>query len=403
MMKKEKNLIILFFLIQSIIHNLGHPVTPAFVTSLGIPYYMFGVFFATMSFGLVIGGPIWGALGDRGNKKIYIVIGLLIYSVGQFFFGYIGNQYLMIVFRFVSGFGVVASITLYTSHLIEITGKGERAKYLAFMAAAGTLGASLGYYLGGFIAENSFTQILFNITNNKEIFFIQAVVNLLYVGLIILIFTNTKPEKTAEKKIGILDGFKSIGKIDYRLLLFLIALIFISIGQINIDKYLDVYFSDLGYDPLAIGKFKLVMGGAILVSSLFLVPYFARFKKQIGLMMTIQVISAVVVFYTFRASNFIIMAYTVFMVYILFRSVFTPLEQNYISLRAKKGEYGRFMGTRQSFIALGFVIGPLVGGFIYEINPIWLFNSSAIAFLIGFVILFIVSFLYKKGKTSDSV
>jgi len=403
MMKKEKNLIIIFFLIQSIIHNLGHPVTPSFVTSLGIPDYMFGVFFATMSFGLVVGGPMWGALGDRGNKKIYIITGLLLYSIGQFFFGYINNQYLMVFFRFVSGFGVVASITLYTSHLVEITEKGERAKYLALIAAAATLGASLGYWLGGFIAENSFTQTLFSISNNKEIFFIQAVVNLLYVGLIVLVFTNTKPEKNVEKKIGILDGFKSIKNIDYRLLLFLIALVFFSIGQINIDKYLDVYFDDLGYNSLEIGNFKLVMGGVTLIASLFLVPYFAKFKKQIGLMMTILAISSVIVFYTFSSSNFIMTAYTVFMIYILLRAVFTPLEQNYISLHAKKGEYGRVMGTRQSFIALGFVIGPLLGGFIYEINPIWLFNSSAIAFLIGFGILFVICFLYKKSETSDSV
>lgn len=36
---------------------MGHPVTPSLVESLGIANYMFGVFFATMSFGLMLGGP----------------------------------------------------------------------------------------------------------------------------------------------------------------------------------------------------------------------------------------------------------------------------------------------------------------------------------------------------------
>ncbi|MDC7242882.1 MAG: MFS transporter, partial [Sphaerochaetaceae bacterium] len=200
MMKKEKNLIIVFFLIQNIIHNMGHPVTPSFVTSLGIPDYMFGVFFAAMSFGLVVGGPIWGSLGDRGNKKLYIALGLLLYSIGQFAFGYVNNEYLMVFFRFLSGFGVVASITLYTSHLVEITNKVERARYLALIAAATTLGASLGYYLGGFIAENPYTQEFFNITNNREIFLIQSIVNLVYISAFILVFKNTTKHKEKDKR-----------------------------------------------------------------------------------------------------------------------------------------------------------------------------------------------------------
>ncbi len=108
---KRIRLVIIFYFTQGIIHNLGHPITPAFVRSLGIPDFMFGVFFATMSFGLMIGGPLWGALGDKGKKKRYIVIGLLMYSLGQFFFGFVGNQYWMVFFRFFSGFGVVATIT----------------------------------------------------------------------------------------------------------------------------------------------------------------------------------------------------------------------------------------------------------------------------------------------------
>ena len=91
-MKKTLILTILYFLIQGIVHNIGHPVTPAFVRSLGIPDFMFGVFFASMSFGLMIGGPIWGILGDRGKKKNYIVIGLLLYSIGQLFFWICGQS-----------------------------------------------------------------------------------------------------------------------------------------------------------------------------------------------------------------------------------------------------------------------------------------------------------------------
>lgn len=403
-MKKERYIIVLFFLIQNIIHNLGHAVTPTFVRSLNIPDYMFGIFFATMSFGLLIGGPIWGTLGDRGKKKVYIVIGLLLYSVGQFFFGYSNNQYLMIFFRFVSGFGVVASITLLTSNLIEITEKKDRAKFLSMVAAAITLGASIGYYTGGFIAENEFTRQLFHMTNNKEVFLIQALLNLLYIGLIVLLFYDKKGVTVPNEKITIIQSFKLIKKTDYKLLLFLLALTFITMGNINMNKFIDVYFNDLNFTSLDLGKFKLVAGAVTLFTSLILAPLFAKLKKQVALILVIQILSAFIIFYTFRANSFIRAAYSIYMTYILLKALFTPLEQNYISLHAKEGEYGRIMGIRQLFLSAGMVIGPLVGGFLYQKSSLLLFDSSAITFLIGFILLLFISIpIHKKQQTNESL
>jgi len=93
--------------------------------------------------------------------------------------------------------------------------------------------------------------------------------------------------------------------------------------------------------------------------------------------------------------------YTLFMVYIILKAIFTPLEQNYISSHAKEGEFGKIMGIRQSFLSIGMVLGPLIGGILYEVKPSWLFDSSAIAFIIGFGILLIVLILYKKEETTS--
>lgn len=399
-MKKDRFIIVFFFLIQNIIHNLGHPVTPAFVRSLGIQDFMFGVFFATMSLGLMIGGPIWGIIGDRGKKKIYIVIGLLMYSIGQFFFGYSNNQYLMVFFRLVSGLGVVSSITLFTSYLIEITEKEHRARYLAYISAAITLGAALGYFLGGFLSTNPVMVQLFNITNYKEIFLIQSVLNLGYIGIILLLFKDRRCAFNVGPKQSVFSSLKSIKNIDFRLLLFFISLMVITIGTINLSKYIDVYFNELGYDPLELGTFVMVTGYVSLFTSIFIVPYLAKMKKQIGLMLGIQIINAVIVFYVFRANNFLISVYTVYMIYVIFKAIYTPLEQTYISLHAKEGEYGKIMGVRQSFVSIGMVVGPLIGGFLYEKSPLLMFDASAVTFLIGFGILIIVSILNRRQKTT---
>lgn len=397
-MKKSILITISFFLFQGIIHNLGHPVTPSFVRSLDIPDYMFGVFFASMSFGLMIGGPIWGVLGDNGKKKNFIIIGLLMYSIGQFGFGYAGNQYIMVFFRFFSGFGVVASATLLVSHIIEISDKKDRTKHLAYTAAAMTLGASIGYYLGGFIGTNETMVDLLNITSYSKIFLIQAILNVVYTAYIYFAFKDSKFDVLTVNRPNIIQSLKEVSHIRPSLLFFLISLTFMTIGAINLSKYMDVYFDELGYSPLQLGTFVFTTGIVSVLTSIFIVPLFAKFKKQILAIAVIQILSALIVLFVFRASNFLLVVYTIYMIYVIFKAVYLPLEQNFISLHAEEGKFGRVMGVRQSFLSIGMVIGPLLGGFLYERSALLLFDSSAITFLIGVLLLGVVYILEKKHQ-----
>lgn len=397
-MKKTIYLIITFTFTQGVIHNLGHPVTPAFVRSLGIEDFMFGVFFATMSFGLMLGGPIWGVLSDQGKKKIYIVIGLLIYSIGQLGFGYANNQVLMVFFRFLSGFGVVSSLTLFTSHIIEISQMDQRAKHLAYMAASFTLGSSLGYFVGGFIATNVAVSQFLGTSDYKVMFLYQAILNTVYVGVIVLLFKDLHAHKVFDKKPSVIEGLKNISKIPTRLTLFFISLTLMTIGFINVSKYLDVYFDELGYNPQELGTFVMATGLVSLFSSIFFVPLFAKLKKQLWVIAVIQTLSAMIIFYVFRANAFIIIMYTVFMIYVMFKTIYQPLEQNYIATFAQQGSYGGIMGLRQSFVSIGMVIGPLMGGFLYEIRPLLLFDFSAISILLGVLLLIVVHLSALKEK-----
>lgn len=396
-MKKIVLLIIIFTFVQGIIHNLGHPVTPAFVRGLGISDYMFGVFFAAMSLGLMIGGPIWGVLSDNANKKrVYIVVGLLLYSIGQLGFGYVDNIMWMVFFRFLSGFGVVASITLMTSLVVEHSDIRDRAKHLAYSAAAFTVGASLGYFLGGLISTVPFITDLFGTDDLRSLFLIQAVTNTLYVGVLFLMMKEEKTNLVLTNKPSFIQGLKNISKMKPSLLVFLCSLTFMTIGSINISKYIDVYFDDLGFSPKDLGTFVMATGFVALLTSIFLVPYFARIKKQLLTIALTQVAGAILIFFVFRANNFLLIIYTVFMVYVIFRTLYIPLEQSFISRHAKKGSYGSVMGLRVSFFSIGMVIGPLVGGFIYDKSPVLLFDFSVVSFLIGVSLLMIVHFLQVK-------
>jgi len=394
-MKKAIIWVLILYLFQGMIHNLGHPVTPYLVADLGFDKW-FGVFFAAMSFGLMLGGPIWGVLGDHGNKRIYMALGLVVYSIGQFMFGYSTNVYLMILWRFISGFGVAASVTLLLSHLICLAPKEDRAKYIAWSVAAFTLGSSIGYKIGGFISTNQFFVDLLGTNDLRRVFLFQAALNIV---LAIVMYNKIKQVKdpvAGSKKPSIIQGFKDIRKLNKNSFIFLVSLTFISIGMINLSKFIDVYFEELGYNPNELGSFVLVTGIVSIFASVLIVPMVLKLKRDLPIMIFIQLLSSVIVFFVFRGSNLLLLLYTVFMIYVMLKAIYTPMEQDYISKFTKDGKYGTIMGVRQSFLAIGMVIGPLIGGVLYNVRPLLVFDFSALMFLLGMVLMISVKNRLKK-------
>ncbi len=385
-MKKSLIIILSYYFIQGVIHNFGHPVTPTYVNMLGIPQYMFGFFFAAMSLGLLVGAPIWGILGDEKAKKPFIVIGLLIYSLGQVLFVSTNNVFLMTFYRFLSGFGVSASVTLLLSHLIGLVPKESRTKYLSISAALIALGTTIGYQIGGYMG----TYFI------REVFFIQGAINAAYVLFIVLTLKEVKHTKT-ETHQNFVQSFKNATQLSPSLLMFLLGLTFATIAATNLNKYLDVYIIDLGYSTRQLGTFVMVTGIVGLFTNFVIVPWIARFKKDLVIMEIIQILSAIIVFMVFRSHDIMRILYSLFMIYIILKSMFQPLEQNYISLNADGEKYGTIMGVRQAFFSIGMVLGPLIAGFIYERNPILVFDFSAVMFILAFVLIKLSQNALKKS------
>jgi DHA1 family multidrug resistance protein-like MFS transporter len=395
-MKKTLIIVFIIYLFQGIIHNLGHPITPDMVKTLGIQDLWFGVFFALMSLGLALGGLFWGILGDTYNKKTLILIGLIIYSIGQYVFGNVHILPIMVIARFISGFAVASLLTLLLSYLIEKSEPMHKTRNIAFGAAILALGASVGYMIGGRLPDLLAFFDVENIVSQAEIIFlIQAVLNVvlalsIYLSLDDCHFDVSKTQPT------MLEGIKSIGKLNVNLIIFLFSLTLISIAAINISKYIEVYIADLGYGAKGIGDFVFVTGIVGILTTLLIVPIVIKLKRNFTVMLMINVLSAFLIFLTFRIENVMLALYTIFMLYVILKNIYAPFETSYIAGFAQEGEHSKMMGIRQFFFAIGFVIGPLIGGFIYEINPLLVFDLSVVLFILGFVLLIIINKRIKK-------
>ena len=377
MKKKTLYILMSYYLIQGLLHNLGHVVTPVYVNRSGIPGYMFGFFFSAMSLGLFIGGPIWGILGDWKRKKPFIVLGLLGYSIGQVLFVSTTHLVWMTVFRFVSGFSVSAAVTLLLSELVRVSDDTNRTKNLSISAALFALGTTLGYAIGGWMG----TWFI------REVFYIQAVTNALYAGYVWFSFRESR-EPVDGTHASFFKSLRHAATLKPSLWIFLFALTLATTAATIVQRYLDVYVTvDLARSTSDLGNLVLVTGLVGMATNFLIVPVLTRWRRDFAFMQWIQVASAIIIFIVFRSERIIVALYTGYMFYIVLKSIYQPLEQNYISLNAQSERYSSIMGVRQAFFAMGMVIGPLFSGWIYDANPIRVFDVSAFMFLLSFLLL----------------
>lgn len=392
-MKKTLFVVFVIYFMQGVIHNVGHPITPDFVTALGIPNYMFGTFFSLMALGLALGGIFWGVLGDSFSKKKLIVIGLLIYSLGQVLFGLIHNVYIMSLVRFVSGFGVSASITLLMVYLVESTPVKYRKMAIAYGTGFMTLGASVGYLIGG-ILPSLLAETVVN--QAQGIFVLQGLVNVLYAVILYLLLDESV---VSDKHIEtVIDHIKSLRVLPRELILFLVSITLISVAAINISKFIEVYISYLGYGSKGIGDFVFVTGIVSIVATFFIAPFLTKIRFNGLAMIGMNLLSALIIGLTFRMGDVMGALYTLFMVYIIIKALYVPLEVDFIVSYAKDGQYGKVMGIRQFFFSIGYVIGPLIAGVLYDVEPLLVFDFSVLMFVLGAILLAIILYSIRREK-----
>ncbi len=374
----RKKLLLMIFLLQAFIFNLTNVITPSYLNDLGLCKSSFGLFTALWSVGMLLSSPMWGYLGDRYKRKKFIIIGLIIYGLAQLMFFYSTSIPLLYLMRVISGVGVGAPVTLLMTYLIKQVKSNERAKYLSLRMAFITLGVTFSYFIGGYIG----LQV------TKDLFVYQSVLSIVFMFLVFIIMkedgtkTCVYPENT-----NIFYSIRHIKKLNPKLLLFYFTISLSMIALINTDKFIDLYVIDQGYDSFVLGSLKATLGIVSFAANMFILPKLKRFLGNMYIMQGIQIIMGIIILVVFINNDLLIMLYTAFIPFVLLKAIYQTSEQLFISNQVQNHEVGLYMGIRQSFVCFGMIIGPLVGGFVYQIHPENLFTFNVICLLISSLIL----------------
>ncbi len=378
-MEKKQKLTLSILLTNLFIAFLGIglviPVLPTLMNELNISGTIVGFLTAAFALTQLIVSPFAGKAVDRFGRKIMIVLGLFIFGFSEFLFGYGKTIEVLFISRIMGGLSAACIMPAVTAFIADITTMATRPKALGFMSAAISTGFIIGPGIGGFLAD----------FGTRVPFYTAGILGT--VAAILSVILLREPERQEEH----FEASEASGKSSLRKILmpmFLIAFIVIFVSSFGLAAF-ESFFSlfvdqKFGFTPKDIAI--AITGGAIL-GAICQVALFDKMTKVLGEIKLIQislVLSAVLVFaITLVNSYWMIMAVT-FTIFIGF-DLIRPAVTTYLS-RIAGSDQGFVGGMNSFFTSLANVFGPIIGGWMFDIDINYPFYFGTVIIIIGLAI-----------------
>src|SRR5689334_13079824 len=97
--------------------------------------------------GMLIGGIVWGIMGDKKGRLSVLFATILIYSLANIANGFVTNLTQYAVLRFIAGFGLAGELGAGVTLVTEILPKEKRGYGTTLVATMGVMGALLAYLI----------------------------------------------------------------------------------------------------------------------------------------------------------------------------------------------------------------------------------------------------------------
>ncbi|MBU9713934.1 MFS transporter [Evansella tamaricis] len=361
------------------------PFLPLYLQELGVTDPQSVSMWAGIIFGInflsaFLFSPLWGRMADQHGRKLMLLRSGFGMAIVLTLTGFAVGPWSLLFLRFlngmISGF-IPAAIALMSMS----TPKNHVGYSLGMLQAGAVAGGICGPLLGGMMADLMGYRMIFYVTG----------LTILVAAFVVLLFVKENFEKKEEKvKTNTLKDFKKITSTSPILALFIVFFI-VQCALIGVNPLLSLFVQELSpgqniafYAGLAMS----VMGFANMSASPFLGRLSDRKGHHIVLLSALCFVSVIMLPQAFVQNYWQL---------ILFRFLLglglgglLPSINSLIRHLAPEGMESRTFGFSNSFMYLGTMIGPIVGGWLASVAGIRsLFIASA---LLLFVNVFIVWF-----------
>jgi DHA1 family tetracycline resistance protein-like MFS transporter len=387
----EPKIIILFTVFLDVL-GLGViiPILPFYVESFNVSGIVITSLFAVFAFFAFFSAPILGAISDRKGRRPVLLVSLASSAIGWIIFAFSNTIFGLFLGRIIDG-SAAGNISTAQNYLIDIAkDKKERTKNLGLIGAVFGVSFIVGPLVGGVLSSISM-RLPFIIVG------IMAVLN----TILAYFFLPETHHKRNTNKISI-NPFspiikalknKNIVPLYIAWLLFGIA---ISLNQSIFALYIAKVFS---WTVITSGLLMALIGIIISINQAFAIrKIWLKYFKESFLMVWTFIPFAI---------GYLVMAMP-FKFAFLFGLVITAFGQSLMRVImtsqiigfSNKEEQGENMGVLVSIMSLSMILGPLLGGFVYETHPSLPFVLAGIILFITFIFIFNT---YKKIKPHEHI
>jgi DHA1 family multidrug resistance protein-like MFS transporter len=379
MTTSKRNLYILTFVLFVVMLGYGIiiPILPFYIESMGAGGTELGLLVASYATMRLIFGPIWGSLSDRIGRKPVLLVGILGYAVTMVWFGLATRLWMLFAARILSG--VLSSATAPTTMAFigDSTSEKERGGGMGLLGAAGGIGTIVGPVLGGFLAGDSLATP----------FFLAAGLSVLSLLLAIAFLPESLPaeaRQTIQKNEKLID-LKVWGEAIISPIGSLLVLTFVSTSGLMIfANVFGLYaLEKFSFGPEDVGVMMMVLGLVSAVAQGLLVgPATKKYGDEA--VIKLGLFATAIGFGLMLLANTYVTILLATAFFALTVAIQIPALTSLTSRRATVPQ-GIAMGLSNSFVSLGRIVGPLVGGFLFDLNMLFPYLSGVAIMGIGFV------------------
>ncbi len=374
------------------------PFLPLYIEQLGVTTHSALTLWSGLTFSVTfmvsaVVSPVWGSLADRKGRKLMLLRASFGMGAVILLQAFVTSVWQLFLLRALMG--LTSGYIPNAMALVAAQVPRERSGWaLSIVATAQISGVIAGPMLGGVLADWVGLRAVFLVTSA-----------LLLVSFLVTLFLIKDTGNKRVKKCDELSGkavFKSLSNPALVVSLFFTTLVIqLCNGSVGPILTLFVRQLDPGVHNLAfISGFIAAVPG---ISALFSAPRLGKLGDRIGAerILLATLFTSVVLF---LAMYFVTSAMQLGVLRFLLGfadGAMLPAVQTLLLRYSSDQVTGRIFGYNQSFMYLGNVAGPLMGGGISAIMGFrWVFVGTAIVVLVN--TLQLMRF-YRKGKTSHRV
>lgn len=351
------------------------PALPSLLNELNISGTIAGYLVAAFAIVQLISSPITGRLVDQFGRKPFIIIGLILFSISEFLFGLGRNVELLFIARMLGGLSGACIMPSVTAFIYDITPKEQLSKVLGYMSASITTGFIVGPGIGGFLSEYSI----------RLPFFVAGILGI--IGAIVTITLLKEPTRKSHSKKGTKKTLLSTGwkriftpTFFYAFLLIFIASFGLAIFESLFSLFMDHKFS---FTPKDIA---IVITGGAIVGAISQISAFNYLVKKLGEIKIIRyslLLSAIFTFLMTTVSTYVTILLTAFIIFLGF-DLMRPAVTSYLA-KIAEDDQGFVSGMNSAFTSIGNILGPILGGWLFDYNYNYPYYSATIILITGFI------------------